>query len=151
MDRLENGWVSVFWRGADRLFSLPTWKLCGQWNSNFQFHRPDVISTGFGPWPMVNIGAACLYNVSRYISDVLDVAWSPQDVWLATCSIDNTIVVWNANKLPGTEITVFVMQIFLPAIICFCVPFFLLMYSVFKRTSCISLFVFYKYLSSFFN
>ena len=33
--------------------------------------------------------------------DVLDVAWSPHDRWLASCSIDNTIVIWNAHKFPG--------------------------------------------------
>ncbi|KAI0209772.1 Protein HIRA [Lamellibrachia satsuma] len=32
--------------------------------------------------------------------DVLDVAWSPHDRWLASCSIDNTIVIWNAHKFP---------------------------------------------------
>jgi len=34
-------------------------------------------------------------------TDVLDLAWAPGDIWLATCSIDNTIIVWNADKLPG--------------------------------------------------
>ncbi|WAR03972.1 HIRA-like protein [Mya arenaria] len=32
--------------------------------------------------------------------DVLDLAWSPDDTWLATCSIDNTIIIWNAEKFP---------------------------------------------------
>ncbi|CAB1319283.1 unnamed protein product [Coregonus sp. 'balchen'] len=32
--------------------------------------------------------------------DVMDVAWSPHDVWLASCSVDNTIVIWNARKFP---------------------------------------------------
>lgn len=35
------------------------------------------------------------------VADVLDVAWSPHDAWLATCSVDNTVIVWNALKLPG--------------------------------------------------
>nr|XP_040025427.1 protein HIRA-like [Gasterosteus aculeatus aculeatus] len=30
----------------------------------------------------------------------MDVAWSPHDVWLASCSVDNTIVIWNARKFP---------------------------------------------------
>ena len=34
--------------------------------------------------------------------DVLDIAWSPGDVWLATASVDNTIVVWDVEKLPST-------------------------------------------------
>lgn len=34
-------------------------------------------------------------------TDVLDLAWSPNDSWLASCSIDNTIIVWNADNFPG--------------------------------------------------
>ena len=34
-------------------------------------------------------------------TDVLDLAWSPCDVWFASCSIDNTVIVWNADKFPG--------------------------------------------------
>ena len=37
----------------------------------------------------------------RSFADVLDLAWSPNDQWLASCSIDNTVVVWNALKFPG--------------------------------------------------
>lgn len=29
------------------------------------------------------------------LGDVLDLAWSPQDRWLATCSVDNTVMVWD--------------------------------------------------------
>lgn len=36
-------------------------------------------------------------------ADVMDVAWSPHDVWLASCSVDNTIVIWNARKFPGSS------------------------------------------------
>uniref|UniRef100_A0A8C9D9K6 Protein HIRA n=1 Tax=Panthera leo TaxID=9689 RepID=A0A8C9D9K6_PANLE len=32
--------------------------------------------------------------------DVMDVAWSPHDAWLASCSVDNTVVIWNAVKFP---------------------------------------------------
>lgn len=35
------------------------------------------------------------------LSDVMDVAWSPHDAWLASCSVDNTVVIWNAVKFPG--------------------------------------------------
>ncbi|XP_007119132.1 protein HIRA isoform X4 [Physeter macrocephalus] len=30
----------------------------------------------------------------------MDVAWSPHDAWLASCSVDNTVVIWNAVKFP---------------------------------------------------
>uniref|UniRef100_UPI00358E990C protein HIRA-like isoform X2 n=1 Tax=Myxine glutinosa TaxID=7769 RepID=UPI00358E990C len=40
-------------------------------------------------------------SVLRYHSgDVMDVAWSPHDAWLATGSIDNSVVIWNACKFP---------------------------------------------------
>lgn len=32
--------------------------------------------------------------------DVLDLAWSPLDKWLASCSVDNSVIVWNAEKFP---------------------------------------------------
>lgn len=33
--------------------------------------------------------------------DILDVAWSPNDVWLASASIDNNVIIWNTAKWPG--------------------------------------------------
>lgn len=36
-------------------------------------------------------------------TDVMDVAWSPHDAWLASCSVDNTVVIWNAVKFPGEK------------------------------------------------
>ncbi|ELT95316.1 hypothetical protein CAPTEDRAFT_117691 [Capitella teleta] len=41
-----------------------------------------------------------LSTLRGHSGDVLDMAWSPHDAWLATCSVDNTIVVWNAQKFP---------------------------------------------------
>ncbi|XP_045597178.1 protein HIRA isoform X2 [Procambarus clarkii] len=32
--------------------------------------------------------------------DILDVAWSPGDLWLASASIDNCVIVWNTAKWP---------------------------------------------------
>ncbi|XP_060561326.1 protein HIRA-like [Ruditapes philippinarum] len=40
------------------------------------------------------------HTLRGHAGDVLGLAWSPGDVWLATCSIDNTIIVWNAEKFP---------------------------------------------------
>ncbi len=34
-------------------------------------------------------------------SDVLDLAWSPDDRFLASGSVDNTVHMWNAEKFPG--------------------------------------------------
>ena len=43
----------------------------------------------------------CVSTIRGHSGDVLDVAWSPHDAWLASCSIDNTIIIWNAQKFPG--------------------------------------------------
>lgn len=42
----------------------------------------------------------CVSTLRGHQGDVLDMAWSPHDVWLATCSVDNTVIVWDAAKLP---------------------------------------------------
>ncbi|KAL4159748.1 hypothetical protein PRNP1_000321 [Phytophthora ramorum] len=36
-------------------------------------------------------------TLERHTMDVADVAWSPDDRMLATCSIDNTILIWNVG------------------------------------------------------
>lgn len=33
--------------------------------------------------------------------DILDLAWSPQDKWLASSSIDNNIIVWDIQNAPN--------------------------------------------------
>lgn len=42
----------------------------------------------------------CSATLRGHAGDVLDLAWSPQDRWLASCSIDNTIIVWDAQSFP---------------------------------------------------
>uniref|UniRef100_A0A7N5ZRU6 Protein HIRA n=1 Tax=Anabas testudineus TaxID=64144 RepID=A0A7N5ZRU6_ANATE len=42
----------------------------------------------------------CVTILRNHTGDVMDVAWSPHDIWLASCSVDNTIVIWNARKFP---------------------------------------------------
>uniref|UniRef100_H3B513 Protein HIRA n=1 Tax=Latimeria chalumnae TaxID=7897 RepID=H3B513_LATCH len=42
----------------------------------------------------------CITILRSHSGDVMDVSWSPQDVWLASCSVDNTVVIWNAAKFP---------------------------------------------------
>lgn len=34
------------------------------------------------------------------IGDILDLAWSPRDRWLASCSVDNTVIVWDMQNVP---------------------------------------------------
>ena len=42
-------------------------------------------------------------SLSHYLSfsDILDIAWSPDDRFLASGSVDNTVNIWNADKFPG--------------------------------------------------
>uniref|UniRef100_A0A6I8QB75 Protein HIRA n=2 Tax=Xenopus tropicalis TaxID=8364 RepID=A0A6I8QB75_XENTR len=42
----------------------------------------------------------CLSILRSHSGDVMDVSWSPHDAWLASCSVDNTVVIWNALKFP---------------------------------------------------
>uniref|UniRef100_A0A8C6XMT8 Protein HIRA n=1 Tax=Naja naja TaxID=35670 RepID=A0A8C6XMT8_NAJNA len=42
----------------------------------------------------------CVSVLRSHSGDVMDVAWSPHDAWLASCSVDNTVVIWNALKFP---------------------------------------------------
>jgi len=41
-----------------------------------------------------------VHTLRGHSGDVLDLNWSPQDVWLATCSVDNTIIIWNVLNFP---------------------------------------------------
>jgi len=43
----------------------------------------------------------CIHTLRGHDGDVLDLAWSPNDLFLASCSIDNTIIVWNGRCLPN--------------------------------------------------
>ncbi|KAH7958413.1 hypothetical protein HPB49_001382 [Dermacentor silvarum] len=40
----------------------------------------------------------CVSTLRGHSGDVLDLAWSPFDSWLASCSVDNTVVIWNAKR-----------------------------------------------------
>ncbi|XP_063701187.1 protein HIRA homolog [Culicoides brevitarsis] len=42
----------------------------------------------------------CMHTLRGHSGDVLDLAWSPQDRWLATSSVDNSIIVWDALNFP---------------------------------------------------
>ncbi|XP_057295840.1 protein HIRA-like isoform X2 [Hydractinia symbiolongicarpus] len=42
----------------------------------------------------------CAHILRGHSGDILDIAWSPDDSYIATGSVDNTIIVWNAQKFP---------------------------------------------------
>ncbi|XP_017051908.1 protein HIRA homolog [Drosophila ficusphila] len=47
----------------------------------------------------------CFYTLRGHDGDVLDLAWSPNDVYLASCSIDNTVIIWDAQAFPHAVAT----------------------------------------------
>ena len=38
------------------------------------------------------------HELRHHSGDVFSVAWSPTDSMLASCSVDNTVAIWNAEK-----------------------------------------------------
>lgn len=59
------------------------------------------VTNVFGGSGKVNVESwRCSMTLRGHNGDVLDMAWSPHDAWLASCSVDNTIIVWNALKMP---------------------------------------------------
>lgn len=66
----------------------------------WQMGRYGNGTTGFGTnGKMANVEHwRCLASLRGHSGDVLDLAWSPHDAWLATCSVDNSVIVWNALK-----------------------------------------------------
>ncbi|XP_070573135.1 protein HIRA-like isoform X2 [Ptychodera flava] len=76
--------------GDDKLIMI--WQFFGRY--------PGSTSTVFGGKTVSIEQWRCVCTLRAHSGDVLDLAWSPHDAWLASCSIDNTIVIWNALKFP---------------------------------------------------
>jgi len=39
----------------------------------------------------------CTHTLRQHDGDVLDLSWSPEDRWLASCSVDCTIIIWDVS------------------------------------------------------
>lgn len=48
----------------------------------------------------------CIASLRGHSSDILDLAWSPQDKWLASGSVDNNVIVWDMKKQEPSAVTV---------------------------------------------
>ena len=48
----------------------------------------------------------CLYQLRGHDGDVLDLAWSSDGAYLASCSIDNSIIIWSATSFPDKVTTI---------------------------------------------
>jgi protein HIRA/HIR1 len=57
--------------------------------------------TIFGGGGKVHVESWRLHQTLRgHNGDVLDLAWGPGDGLLATASVDNSVIIWNADNLP---------------------------------------------------
>lgn len=73
--------------GDDKLIMI--WARSGEARLN-----ADGVLVGLEQW-------RCAHTLSGHDSDVLDVAWAPLDTKLATCSVDNTVIVWSMDGKPS--------------------------------------------------
>lgn len=46
----------------------------------------------------------CTYTLRGHAGDILDLAWSPQDRWLASSSVDNNIIIWDVQNSPPSMV-----------------------------------------------
>uniref|UniRef100_A0A8C5PCA1 Protein HIRA n=1 Tax=Leptobrachium leishanense TaxID=445787 RepID=A0A8C5PCA1_9ANUR len=76
--------------GDDKLIMV--WKRSGYIGPSTVFGSSSKL-TNVEQWRCLNI-------LRSHTGDVMDVSWSPHDAWLASCSVDNTVVIWNALKFP---------------------------------------------------
>ena len=52
-------------------------------------------------WTDITHVPRCAHTLHGHQGDVLDLSWSPGDRWLASCSIDNTIIIWDMQTASG--------------------------------------------------
>lgn len=48
----------------------------------------------------------CVATLRGHAGDVLDCAWAPHGAWLASCSVDNSVIIWNSHKFPEMVTTI---------------------------------------------
>ncbi|KAK9878470.1 hypothetical protein WA026_022112 [Henosepilachna vigintioctopunctata] len=42
----------------------------------------------------------CIHTLNAHQGDILDLSWAPHDGWLASGSVDNSVIIWNVLKFP---------------------------------------------------
>jgi WD40 repeat protein len=45
----------------------------------------------------------CVHRLTGHSADVMDLAWSPDNLYLASCGLDSVIFIWDAKRF-GREI-----------------------------------------------
>ncbi|CAL7946212.1 unnamed protein product [Xylocopa violacea] len=74
--------------GVDKLIMI--WRLSGGSGGSSIFGGKSSIET----W-------RCIATLRSHEADVLDLAWAPHSPWLASASVDNSVIVWDASKFPA--------------------------------------------------
>lgn len=73
--------------GVDKLIMI--WRLSGAGGSSIFGGKASVET-----W-------RCIATLRSHEADVLDLAWAPHSPWLASASVDNSVIVWDASKFPA--------------------------------------------------
>ncbi|KAK0181769.1 hypothetical protein PV327_004023 [Microctonus hyperodae] len=74
--------------GDDKVIMI--WRLAGGGGGNTIFGG----KTGVENW-------RCIATLRCHEGDILDLAWAPHSPWLASASVDNSVIVWDASKFPA--------------------------------------------------
>ncbi|KAK0094338.1 hypothetical protein PV326_011212 [Microctonus aethiopoides] len=74
--------------GDDKVIMI--WRLAGGSGGNTIFGG----KTGVENW-------RCIATLRCHEGDILDLAWAPHSPWLASASVDNSVIVWDASKFPA--------------------------------------------------
>ncbi|XP_035717672.1 protein HIRA homolog [Vespa mandarinia] len=74
--------------GVDKLIMI--WRLSGGSGGSTIFGGKASVET----W-------RCIATLRSHEADVLDLAWAPHSPWLASASVDNSVIVWDASKFPA--------------------------------------------------
>lgn len=74
--------------GDDKLIMI--WRLAGGGGGSSLFGGKVGVET----W-------RCVATLRSHEGDVLDLAWAPHNPWLASASVDNSVIVWDASKFPS--------------------------------------------------
>ncbi len=81
------------------------WSLNGKYLASAGDDKVIIIWTISGRYADAGFGAnieqyRAVTTLRAHSGDILDLSWSPADNWLASCSVDNSIIIWNALKWP---------------------------------------------------